>query len=77
MTGPALLAKYLETKKMTARDLCRASNGFLNEPEISRYLSGATRPGIDKALAIERVTRKAVPIGSWAKDSSLDPRRVV
>jgi transcriptional regulator with XRE-family HTH domain len=76
MTGPELLKAYLEKEELTARELCRRSEGRLNEPELSRYLSGSTMPSIPKAIAIKDVTKKAVPVESWAPkgDGGAKPR---
>jgi DNA-binding transcriptional regulator YdaS (Cro superfamily) len=38
----------------------------MSQPFFSQVLSGQRRPGFDTMVRIERTTRGAVPVSSWA-----------
>lgn len=63
-----LLAAWLEKEHLTQRAFAQLLG--VTHPIVSMWLSGVRRPGLDSALAIERVTRGAVPAESWTKGGS-------
>lgn len=65
MTGLRLLAAHLKSIGQSPADFARNSGGRINEPELSRWLSGKGRPGLDKAVEIEDLTDKQVPARAW------------
>jgi DNA-binding transcriptional regulator YdaS (Cro superfamily) len=60
-----LLANYLADHGLTQRAFAKLIDA--PPPQISMWLSGRRRPGLDYALAIEQVTEGAVPAKSWKK----------
>jgi transcriptional regulator with XRE-family HTH domain len=68
------LSKYLAEKDMTQAELCRLSG--LPPPQVSEYVNGNRRPGLDAAFAIERATDGAVPASYWLEVGPIpDTRR--
>lgn len=60
-----LLANYLTDRQLTQRAFAKLIAA--PPPQISMWLSGRRRPGLDYALAIERVTEGQVPASSWKR----------
>lgn len=67
MTGAELLGTHLQTIGQSPAEFARASRGKVNEPELSRWLSGKGRPGLDKAVILGELTDGKVPPEAWAK----------
>lgn len=60
------LASYLEQARVSQADFAAALG--VKQPTVSRLVNGVQRPSLDLAIAIERVTRGAVPFTSWASE---------
>lgn len=60
-----LLANYLADHGLTQRAFAKLIDA--PPPQISMWLSGRRRPGLDYALAIEQVTGGEVPAASWSR----------
>lgn len=58
------LLEYLRDAGISQRKMAAAIH--VDPSVMSRYLSGEARPGLDKAVAIERATDGAVPASCWA-----------
>ena len=66
----ARLRRYIKKTGMTQSDL--ADKLGMARGQLSHYLMGTRTPLIHQALTIQTVTKKAVPIESWAKPAKGD-----
>lgn len=57
------LQKHLEDNKIGRRDFADLIG--VDQSVLSRFCRGLARPGLDKAVAIERATQGAVPAAYW------------
>jgi DNA-binding transcriptional regulator YdaS (Cro superfamily) len=57
------LQLYLETNNVARRDFADLIG--VDQSVLSRFCRSLARPGLDKAVAIERLTDGAVPASSW------------
>jgi len=57
------IAAYLSEHGITQREF--AASVCASPSYLSEIISGAKRPGMDLAFAIERATNGAVPMSSW------------
>jgi transcriptional regulator with XRE-family HTH domain len=57
------LARYLRKNKMSADEFALLVGA--HRSQIYRAMSGERRPGVDLAVAIDRVTGGDVPVSSW------------
>lgn len=69
MTGPDLLAKYLDKHGLKRSEFARSTE-IITESDLSRYISGTHTPTIDKALAIQKATHGWVPMAAWASEAA-------
>lgn len=60
------LNEYLESYPAAKTQAEWASEFGVSQSFFSQVLSGQRRPGFDTMVQIERKTRGAVPISSWA-----------
>ena len=67
------LTEHLAAFKISRRDFAQAIG--VHESVLSRFINGHARPGLDSAVAIERVTGGAVPASSWVAERSTDGAR--
>lgn len=63
MGGRDLLAAYLTEKKLTHEAF--AARAGVPGPQVSLWLSGHRRPGLENAFRIQDATGGAVPASSW------------
>lgn len=57
------LQHHLETNNIARREF--AEQIGVDQSVLSRFCRGLARPGLDKAVAIERATDGAVPAAYW------------
>jgi len=62
------LKEWLSKTGTTQEEFAEISG--IPQDQVSKYASLKRRPKIDKALAIERATKKQVPIEVWARKKS-------
>lgn len=60
------LADYLTDTGMTQSEFAAKIGADVSV--VSRFARGLARPGLDLAVKIERVTRRAVPVEIWLRD---------
>lgn len=60
-----ILSSYLKRSGISQIEFARQVG--IHPSVASRYISGETRPGIDTAFLIQRLTNGEVPAESWAK----------
>lgn len=60
------LQKHLEDNKIGRRDFADLIG--VDQSVLSRFCRGLARPGLDKAVAIERATDGAVPAAYWVDE---------
>ncbi len=65
------LSQFLATAGMTQREF--ATRVATAPSHINEIISGAKRPGLDLAFAIERATGGAVPATSWVASREDQP----
>jgi len=71
MHGPAKLKKYLHRQGLTQEQFAVLAR--VPGPQVSLWLSGRRRPGLDSAFKLEQATGGAVRAADWRRPSS--PRR--
>ncbi len=60
------LKQHLETHGISRKDF--AEQIGIDQSVLSRFCNSLARPGLDKAIAIERATDGAVPASSWVDE---------
>lgn len=60
------LQHHLETNQIARRDFAETIG--VDQSVLSRFCRGLARPGLDKAVAIERATDGAVPASYWVDE---------
>lgn len=63
VNGRDLLQAYLDSEGLRPIDFVRESKGKVSESELSRWLNGKSRPGIDSAADLEDLT--GIPARAW------------
>jgi transcriptional regulator with XRE-family HTH domain len=63
MCPMTLLSKYLKEHRIAQADF--ATSVGVTQSVVSRMASGATKPGLDLAVRIERATLGLVPAACW------------
>lgn len=61
--GMTTLATYLASARITQEEFAKKVG--LKQAAISRLARGLSRPSLEAAVAIERITEGAVPAASW------------
>jgi transcriptional regulator with XRE-family HTH domain len=61
------LATYLAAEGISQRQF--AGRLSIDQSVVSRIASGAIKPSLQTAIAIEAATGGAVPVGSWVEPS--------
>jgi transcriptional regulator with XRE-family HTH domain len=67
MNGAKKLRAYLEAKRLTHEQF--AEHASVPGPQVSLWLSGKRRPGLESAFKIERATGGAVKAADWVPAS--------
>lgn len=62
-TGPVLLCAWLDGSGTTVRGL--AAQLGLSFGAVGHWMAGRRAPSLDVAVALERVTRRKVPVYAW------------
>jgi DNA-binding transcriptional regulator YdaS (Cro superfamily) len=72
---PTALARYLADSGESCESLAKKIG--VSKSTISRWATGKRAPPVVEAIALERTTRGAVPVGSWARpaEQAKSPRR--
>jgi len=65
------LQHHLETNHIARREF--ADRIGVDQSVLSRFCRGLARPGLDKAVAIERATDGAVPASYWVDEFQPSP----
>jgi len=63
--GTILAKEWMKSKKLTQTDFSQILK--TSRTHISRWLNGKTKPNIDSAAKIEKVTKGYVPVISWSQ----------
>lgn len=64
------LQHHLETNHIARREFAETIG--VDQSVLSRFCRGLARPGLDKAVAIERATDGAVPASYWVDEFQTD-----
>ncbi len=67
MLGAQKLAAYLKRGGLTQLEFAKLAG--VPGPQVSMWLSGRRRPGLNSAFKIERATAGAVPAFCWANST--------
>lgn len=70
--GSRLLRAWREEKGISQNDA--ASLIGVDFVQLSKYERGVARPGLDRAVRIQDVTRGLVPVESWADSEIADEK---